>query len=313
MNKELAICIPTYNRALVLKDLLNDLILKVEDYQVAIYISDNNSQDNTYDIVREAQKKYKYIIYHRNIENLGADRNFENVLKMSTSNYSWLLGDDDRLMPESIPTILQIIAQKKFDVIVTNGCNYDGTILKCKDLKSSEYTNHNTLISDLWHTMTWMSTLIYSQELIELGNFKKYYNTNFLQTAVIFDYLAYKSSIVVYWSEQPLVIYPEEESIVNHYNDKIVFLFLYCWINVILSLPDIYSDLTKMKCIKASQLTLKTLIHLRIKKDFNSKEFIQYKHYFKYITKAPSILIYFIAIFPSFIIKFLHKIKKLVS
>ena len=59
MNKELAICIPTYNRALVLKDLLNDLILKVEDYQVAIYISDNNSQDNTYDIVREAQKKYK--------------------------------------------------------------------------------------------------------------------------------------------------------------------------------------------------------------------------------------------------------------
>ncbi|WP_422555544.1 glycosyltransferase, partial [Sulfuricurvum sp.] len=47
MNKQLAICIPTYNRAKVLEELLFDLIPQVAPLDIPIYISDNNSLDQT--------------------------------------------------------------------------------------------------------------------------------------------------------------------------------------------------------------------------------------------------------------------------
>ena len=95
----LSICIPTYNRADLLKGLLNNIVAQSGDFdfvnKVEIVISDNNSSDQTSSLVAEYQGVYPNIIYSRNEKNLLFDRNVYNVIKMSTGKYCWLLGDDD--------------------------------------------------------------------------------------------------------------------------------------------------------------------------------------------------------------------------
>ncbi len=308
-NKQLSICIPTYNRAQVLRSLLIDLIPKVEPYQISIYISDNNSSDETEQIVKEFQKKYNKIEYHKNIKNIGADRNFEQVLKMSKSKYSWLLGDDDRIIENSLINILEILNKNSYQLVVTNGCSEDGLRLKNINQKSLKYSEHNILLSELWYTMTWISTLIYSKEIIEESNFEKYYDTNFIQSAVIFDYLAKKTSFSVYWIGTPSVIYPDEDKIVNHYTDKMLFLFIKCWTDVVLMLPDKYNIESKKRAIRSGGFNFRTLSYFALNGKFNFSEFLKYKNYFKYMSKVPIFLFLFLSISPKIFLVLVNKLK----
>lgn len=308
MNKILSICIPTYNRAAVLEKLLHDLIPKLTPYHIPIYISDNNSSDHTKDIVTKAQQAYPFIVYHKNLDNIGADRNFENVLKMSTTNYAWLLGDDDRLVADAISTVLTIIEHKPYDIIISNGCDKSMTLLKKSNLPSTEYTDFDPLLTDLWHTMTWMSTLIYSKEIITNGNFRKYYDTNFLQAAVIFDYIANKKKFSAYWNELPLVIYPYEDEIINHYTDKLLYLFLKCWVDTITALPQIYSKHAKISAIQSTDISFRLLLGLKIQNRFTHHEYLLYKDYFNYFTTVPTFILGIISIIPYQMIAIPHKI-----
>ena len=58
MNKNLSICIPTYNRAKFLDENLEKIIPLCKRYEVPIYVSDNNSPDETYDVVQNHKKNY---------------------------------------------------------------------------------------------------------------------------------------------------------------------------------------------------------------------------------------------------------------
>ena len=107
---KLSICIPTYNRAAHLANCLNSIILSnsQSDFNFEICVSDNNSNDETEDVVRQAQSKID-IKYHKNSSNLGIPRNFLNVVSMAEGDFVWLIGDDDLLMPNAIAELYSLI------------------------------------------------------------------------------------------------------------------------------------------------------------------------------------------------------------
>jgi abequosyltransferase len=117
---QLSICIPTFNRAPFLRECLDSVLLSARGYedQVEIVISDNASTDETRTVVAEFQNRYQFILYHCNSENT-LDKNFYIVSTLATSQHVWLLGDDDRVTPNAIPTVLRQI-QGGFDLIVSN-------------------------------------------------------------------------------------------------------------------------------------------------------------------------------------------------
>jgi glycosyltransferase involved in cell wall biosynthesis len=107
----LSICIPTYNRAHLLRVSLQTLLPQVKECatQVEVWISDNASSDNTAEVV-EASRAIGPLHYSRNDSNLGYHGN---TIKLSTQlargEYVWVLGDDDLLMPGMIRRILDTI------------------------------------------------------------------------------------------------------------------------------------------------------------------------------------------------------------
>ena len=114
MNKILTIVIPTYNGEERLKWSLGQLLplaKKVED-KVAVLVNDNCSTDNTEVVVREFALQYRGLLdYHRQPENIGADRNYFDGAARSTTKYVCIMGDDDIITPSYFDAIFGILQE----------------------------------------------------------------------------------------------------------------------------------------------------------------------------------------------------------
>jgi abequosyltransferase len=100
----LSICIPTYNRALYLRETLNCIIGQCDE-SIEIIVSDNGSEDNTSEVVAEAKKKFRNITYHQWSENQGADRNYLKTVELAKGDYCWFFGSDDAIKEGAIDRI----------------------------------------------------------------------------------------------------------------------------------------------------------------------------------------------------------------
>ena len=137
----LSICIPTFNRVSLLERTLLHLLEDLEsNLNIEIIISDNSSTDNTQEICFKYCSKYSFIKYIRNNSNLGLDCNAMLAIKNSSSEYCWLLSDDD------IPvkgTIARIIDSIKLDNPNLIYLNYTGIIES--DLNSVDFSTDKKL------------------------------------------------------------------------------------------------------------------------------------------------------------------------
>lgn len=129
MQYILSICIPTYNRAVYLKDALNSIIDQLDDTnrdKVAICVSDNASEDNTKELIESFRKKHKHITYFRWDKNMGADANFLKSVNIALGEYCLILGSDDIVEPGGIERMLQEIESgNKIDIFCVNNLIYD--------------------------------------------------------------------------------------------------------------------------------------------------------------------------------------------
>lgn len=108
--KLLSICIPTYNRAEVLNETLQQIVSDpyFNSELIQVVVSDNCSTDNTKNIVGN----YPFIDYYRNEENIG-DSNFYKVLSYGQGLYLKLCNDTVRFNEGKLREILLLIDQYK--------------------------------------------------------------------------------------------------------------------------------------------------------------------------------------------------------
>lgn len=115
MNKILTISIPTWNREILLKELVDDLTHQIVKYAledvIEVLISDNHSDDNTWQLINQYKSKYDFIRLNRNNSNIGAKSNVLKSMELASSEYVMFLGDDDRIRKNVLPEIIQILKQ----------------------------------------------------------------------------------------------------------------------------------------------------------------------------------------------------------
>jgi len=102
MQPLLSICIPTYNRAKLLKNALSALdFVHHLPFTVEVVVSDNASTDDTHDVIREAAQHLP-LRHFRHAQNLGAEANVLSVLRRAKGKWCVYLADDDRLLVEDL-------------------------------------------------------------------------------------------------------------------------------------------------------------------------------------------------------------------
>ena len=123
----LSICIPTYNRLSYLKKSITT-ILKSNRNDFEIVICDNHSIDGTEEYCTKLLKNDSRIKYFRNSKNLGISPNIHNCIKNSSSDYCYLISDEDEINQEIIDKIFPLLNN-----------NYNAILSSVYDKKSNDY------------------------------------------------------------------------------------------------------------------------------------------------------------------------------
>lgn len=113
-NIRLSICIPTYNRGEIVYRTVKN-ILRYEGQNIEVVVSNNCSEDNTEELIKSiSDERVKY--YKNSYNNVGD--NLITVLTYGTGDYLLLLSDEDDVLLDSIPHLLEILAKEEPAVLV---------------------------------------------------------------------------------------------------------------------------------------------------------------------------------------------------
>lgn len=168
----LSICVPTYNRAARLRQCLLSITGALEAFgdQVELLVSDNASTDETSLVVQEFQERFSRLRYHRNAENVGAERNFRLCGEMARGDYVWLIGDDDSIVPDAVGTVLDRLSEDVSVVI----CNFsmwsnDRAFLKQSHhypfLEDMDIKHHDEVLQRFGVGLAYISSVVIKRSL----------------------------------------------------------------------------------------------------------------------------------------------------
>ena len=112
MSLRLSICIPTYNRPAALRRTLERLLPQLT-VECEVFILDNASTDQAVDILAPvlAQNPQSNVKIIRNPANVGGNTNILRCFEVATGDYTWVLGDDDKLAEDAVEIILAAISE----------------------------------------------------------------------------------------------------------------------------------------------------------------------------------------------------------
>ena len=111
-----SIYIPTYNRSSLLKRAVQSVLSQtIKDLEVIIV--DDNSTDNTSEVISILQKRDERVIYLKNNKNMGACFNRNRAISESRGKYITGLDDDDFFLPMRLENFLTYWEHKNSDSI----------------------------------------------------------------------------------------------------------------------------------------------------------------------------------------------------
>ena len=143
MSITLSLCIPTYNRARFLPDLICS-ITKQYTPCIEVVIVDNGSTDTTRDLLSHLHAQYPWISYECFLNNQGPDRSFLSTAELAKGTFCWFLGDDDIIEDDSISYVLSRL-HDTYTGITLRRAAYDISL-------SKRWMEPSSLITDrIWH------------------------------------------------------------------------------------------------------------------------------------------------------------------
>lgn len=305
INSQLAIAIPTYNRAEMVRDSICSIIDEVKEHSIPIYVSDNSSNDDTESIIGELKKRYEFIFYYKNTNDLGHDKNSFYVAQLPETEYVWLLGDSLLLKEGTIKNILGTIEKHHPRIISVN------TVYRDLDIESGLYTDANAVLDDLgWH-ITLTGATIYSRAVlstiiqVDPQSFK-----NFPQLSLIFNYLANDCSF--YWDNNKWIEASPKKK--GYWVNTMFSIFIDDWSSAIRNLPQTFSQEIKEKVIiehshKSNIFGFKALMKAKFLGAYNFMTYKKYRVALSSHSKLSSLVLLFIALFPKVILKIFVQLK----
>jgi abequosyltransferase len=133
VEMKLSICIPTFNRAPLLRQCLASILASIaesgESQAVEVVVSDNASSDETPSVVQEFTRSAPFLKYVRQPENIGGHLNFRAAPAEATGEFAWIIGDDDQINRTGVRRILAALRDGA-DAVLLNVAVYDNEMQK---------------------------------------------------------------------------------------------------------------------------------------------------------------------------------------
>ncbi len=119
-NPLLCVCIPTYKRPDQLLRCVRSVIAAASPYRVPVLIADDSADETNAEAIAALQALYPLVLYVRNPVNLGIDGNILRCADLCPCGYAWLLGEDDRLLPDAVGRVLAVLKRDEPAFLAVN-------------------------------------------------------------------------------------------------------------------------------------------------------------------------------------------------
>lgn len=136
MDEYVDVLLATYNGEKYIKDQLES-ILNQTYKKIHIYVSDDNSTDNTQNILKEYEAKYDNIFVTYQEKNIGSVRNFEFLMTKVKDAYYMLSDQDDVWYEDKVEKSLKKLNEENADLVFTDLKVVDENL---KSINKSFYT-----------------------------------------------------------------------------------------------------------------------------------------------------------------------------
>jgi len=195
----LSICIPTYNRADALEDCLESIVKSkgYDDELVEIVVSDNHSSDATPMVVERYADKYKNVVYNRNKENIGGERNFIKVLSLASGKLLKLHNDYCIFTESGIDDLLRIAQSEdeaKSYIFLDSRQGFDFLRYECPSM--------DVFVQKECMYLSWISSFVFwKKDFDELDNKDALISMQFMQTDWALRLYQKKEQHVIYFCD----------------------------------------------------------------------------------------------------------------
>ena len=209
-NTLLGICIPTYKRPDQLLACVQSIIRSIGDRAIPIFISDDSTDETNSSVIAQLQAAYPHIVHDRNPKNLGIDRNILKSVDICTCRYAWMIGEDDRLVPEAIPTVMGVLenAPTELPFIFVNYASVNETLTLVLHERSLPLDHDiQKRVEDFFENEAWsigfIGACIINRRLWDTAHRDPYLDSFFAHVGMILEYLKGRE---LYLIAKPLVL-----------------------------------------------------------------------------------------------------------
>lgn len=194
----LSICIPTFNRAIMLEEALNAIICQIVENSlellVEINISDNASSDNTQDILVAVHNKHPHLQFYtyKQSENIGPDGNIYTSLKMAHGQWAWILSDDDIIIPDTLVKLVNLMKESRATtVFCVNARSFNHSPIEDTPLflqnNNREINSPDGAFLHLNSMITFLSIIVIPVSSYISQDYSPYIGTFLLQSYIFID------------------------------------------------------------------------------------------------------------------------------
>ncbi len=171
-NNTLTVVIPTYKRPRLLKRAI--LSVTKQNYaDVKITVFDNNSGDETREVVENLMLKDSRISYHCHERNIGAMANFAFGARQVDTKFFAFLSDDDIVMPNCYIDAIDIMKSDAEIMLVANKVvlidEHYNLVGKPLDYKCGKFSPSKTMSTIPPGTPPWTGTTFRSDIIVSIG------------------------------------------------------------------------------------------------------------------------------------------------
>jgi len=252
MTKEfLSICIPTYNRPHLLRDLLNSIASEITaggftPDDVKVYLSDNASTDNTRAVIHEILGSFPHLVYTPNPTNIGGDRNILACYHKSHGHYRWIIGDDEILPAGALAHIIHVLRTEHPAWFINNGGEprSNKAFNPPRTFSSAKEFMHITaqVFPESLMQAGFISGNIFREDCFDLHfGLQAVEESNYSQFFALLRGLSRQGGTVYFTSQQTLIVRPERPAPAGRlpFDSDINWQKCMTWVRTEFDLPDL--------------------------------------------------------------------------
>lgn len=117
IKPEISIVITVYNKAKYIESVINSYLTQFDSDALELILVDDNSSDDSVQIIEKMLKKYNNIKLIKNSENRGPSVRLNQGLKQASGSYIMFADGDDVILPNTIKRLIELMKKNNADYL----------------------------------------------------------------------------------------------------------------------------------------------------------------------------------------------------